>query len=455
MPCLREAMLFADFSFFLKSSFAKLGLNHYSLRFCKVSTQDMFRPLELFIGLRYTRAKRRNHFISFISFSSMLGMALGITALITVLSVMNGFQKEVRERILSLTPHATLNGWDGRLVDWPDALELAQRDPRILGGAPFVRGEAMLNVGSQVSGVILQGILPEQERHVSEIEEKIVIGSLNDLQADRFNIILGEQLAAYMGLAIGSKVTVITPQANTTALGTVPVLKRFTISGIFASGMYDFDRSIALIHIDDAAKLFRLGDAVSGLRLKMEDLMQAPRIAQEIAATLPTQYYLSDWTREHANYFRAVQIEKTAMFIILMLIVAVAAFNIVSTLVMVVTDKQSDIAILRTLGATPASIMGIFMVQGVTIGVIGTLLGLAGGIALALNVDTVVPFIERTFQIKFLAPDLYLISDLPSEVVPSDVITIAIVAFSLAMLATIYPAWRAARTQPAEALRYE
>ncbi|MCB1718441.1 MAG: lipoprotein-releasing ABC transporter permease subunit, partial [Candidatus Competibacteraceae bacterium] len=321
----------------------------------------MFRPLELFIGLRYTRAKRRNHFISFITLTSTLGMALGITALITVLSVMSGFQKEVRERILSLTPHATLYQWNGRLQDWPTALALAERDTRVSGGAPFVRGEVMLNVGSQVSGAILQGILPAQERNVSELADKVVIGQLDDLQAGQFNIILGEQLANTMGAAIGSKITVITPQANTTALGTVPVLKRFTVSGIFSSGMYDFDRSLALIHIDDAAKLFRLGDSVSGLRLRLSDAMQAPRVAQELASELPDSYYLSDWTREHANYFRAVQIEKTAMFIILMLIVAVAAFNIVSALVMVVTDKQADIAILRTLGATLASIMGIFM----------------------------------------------------------------------------------------------
>jgi len=415
----------------------------------------MFRPLELFIGLRYTRAKRSNHFISFISLSSMLGMALGITALITVLSVMSGFQKEVRERILSLTPHATLFEWSGRLRDWPTALELAQRDARVVGGAPFVRGEVMLNVGGQVSGAIVQGILPAQERSVSDLADNIVVGQLDDLQPGQFNIILGEQLANAMGIALGTKITVITPQANTTALGTVPVLKRFTVSGIFASGMYDFDRSLALIHIDDAAKLFRLGDTVSGLRLKLDNAMQAPRVTRELEAQLPDAYYFSDWTREHANYFRAVQIEKTAMFIILMLIVAVAAFNIVSTLVMVVTDKQADIAILRTLGATPASIMGIFMVQGITIGVIGTLLGLIGGVSLALNVGEVVLFIEQSLQIKFLAPDLYLISDLPSEVIPGDVISIAIVAFSLALLATIYPAWRAARTQPAEALRYE
>ncbi len=415
----------------------------------------MFRPLALYIGLRYTRAKRSNHFISFISLSSMLGMALGITALITVLSVMNGFQKEVRDRILSLTPHATISGADGRLRDWPAVLERVEGDPRVLGGAPFVSGEAMLNVADRVSGTLVQGILPEQERQVSDIADKLLLGSLDDLRAGEFGIILGEQLAALLGVTRGDRVTVITPQANTTPLGTMPVLRRFTVVGLFSSGMYDYDRSLALIHVDDAARLFRLGDAVTGLRLRLDDMFRAPAIVRDVAIDLADVYRISDWTREHASYFRAVQIEKTAMFIILMLIVAVAAFNIVSTLVMVVTDKQADIAILRTLGASPRSIMGIFMVQGVTIGLIGTLLGLAGGLALAWNVETVVPFIERLFGIRFLAPDLYLISDLPSEVVPGDVITIALSAFALATLATLYPAWRAARTQPVEALRYE
>ncbi|MDX1606074.1 MAG: lipoprotein-releasing ABC transporter permease subunit [Candidatus Competibacterales bacterium] len=415
----------------------------------------MLRPLALYIGLRYTRAKRRNHFISFISLTSMLGMALGITALITVLSVMNGFQHEVRERILSLTPHATVSSWDGRLEDWQAVLDRIDEHPEVLAGAPYVRGEVMLNRGGQVSGALLQGILPERERQVSAIAERIPAGDLDALQAGGFGIILGEQLAALLGVSLGDRVTVVTPQANTTPLGTVPVLKRFEVVGVFASGMYDFDRGLALIHVEDGARLFRLGEAVSGLRLKLDDLFGAPRIARELAGRLADRYRVSDWTREHASYFRAVQIEKTAMFIILMLIVAVAAFNIVSTLVMVVTDKRADIAILRTLGASPRTVMGIFMVQGVTIGLIGTLLGLAGGISLALNVDTVVAFIERSFGIRFLAPDLYLISDLPSQVLPGDVVTIALSAFILATLATLYPAWRAARTQPAEALRYE
>lgn len=415
----------------------------------------MFRPLEICIGLRYTRAKRHNNFISFISLTSMLGMALGITALITVMSVMNGFQREVRDRILSLTPHVTVTSWDGRLADWPTTLEQTAGHPAVLGGAPFVRGEVMLNHGSQVSGALLQGILPSQEAQVSELAEQITTGNLEDLIPGQFGIIVGEQLAAILGVTPGDRVTVVTPQANTTPLGTMPVLRRFEVIGLFSAGMYDFDRNLAIIHVEDGARLFRLDEAVSGLRLRLQDPFLAPRITRELADRLPAGYFFSDWTREHANYFRAVQIEKTAMFIILMLIVAVAAFNLVSTLVMVVTDKQADIAILRTLGATPRSIMGVFMVQGIAIGLIGTLLGLIGGLALAYNVDSVVLFIERLFGVRFLAPDLYLISDLPSEVVVGDVIAIAMIAFGLAVLATLYPAWRAARTQPAEALRYE
>ncbi len=415
----------------------------------------MFRPLEICIGLRYTRAKRNNSFISFISLTSMLGMALGITALITVMSVMNGFQSEVRDRILSLTPHITVTSWDGRLLDWPNTLDRVIEHPAVQGGAPFVRGEVMLNFGSQVSGALLQGILPSQEPQVSELDQQLIAGDLEALIPGQFGIILGEQLAAILGITLGDKVTVITPQANITPMGTMPVLRRFEVVGLFSAGMYDYDRSLAIIHVDDGARLLRLGEAVSGLRLNLQDPFLAPQINQQLHAQLPSGYVVSDWTREHANYFRAVQIEKTAMFIILMLIVAVAAFNLVSTLVMVVTDKQEDIAILRTLGATPRSIMGVFMVQGIAVGAVGTLLGLIGGLALAFNVDRVVLFIEGIFGVRFLAPDLYLISDLPSEVVVSDVVAITAIAFGLAVLATLYPAWRAARTQPAEALRYE
>ena len=416
----------------------------------------MFRPLELFIGLRYTRAKRRNHFISFISLTSMLGIALGITALITVLSVMNGFQQELRGRILAMTAHATISRWSGPLENWRAVREQALQNPEVQGGAPFIRGEAMLNNASLVSGALIQGILPDEEQQVSDIDGKMVQGSLDDLRPGGFGIILGKELANALGLMVGDKVTVITPQATVTPAGVLPRLKRFNVVGIFKAGMYEYDRGLALVHVADAGKLFQYPDgAVNGVHLKLRDLFQAPRLARQLAARLPDGYLARDWTQDHASFFRAVQIEKTAMFVILTLIVAVAAFNIVSALVMVVTDKQADIAILRTLGATPLSIMGIFIVQGITIGLVGTLLGLAGGVALATHVDVVVPFIERLFGVKFLAPDVYLISDLPSQVQWGDVTTIGLVAFGLATLATLYPAWRAARTQPAEALRYE
>ena len=416
----------------------------------------MFRPLELFIGLRYTRAKRRNHFISFISLTSMLGIALGITALITVLSVMNGFQQELRGRILAMTAHATISRWSGPLENWRAVREQALQNPEVQGGAPFIRGEAMLNNASLVSGALIQGILPDEEQQVSDIDGKMVQGSLDDLRPGGFGIILGKELANALGLMVGDKVTVITPQATVTPAGVLPRLKRFNVVGIFKAGMYEYDRGLALVHVADAGKLFQYPDgAVNGVRLKLRDLFQAPRLSRQLAERLPDGYLARDWTQDHASFFRAVQIEKTAMFVILTLIVAVAAFNIVSALVMVVTDKQADIAILRTLGATPLSIMGIFIVQGITIGLVGTLLGLAGGVALATHVDVVVPFIERLFGVKFLAPDVYLISDLPSQVQWGDVTTIGLVAFGLATLATLYPAWRAARTQPAEALRYE
>ena len=416
----------------------------------------MFRPLELFIGLRYTRAKRRNHFISFISLSSMLGMALGITALITVLSVMNGFQEEVRGRILAMTPHATITRWNGLVDDWREARSWALEDARVLGGAPYVKGEAMLNNASLVSGALIQGILPAEEKQVSDIDAKMVQGTLDALRPGQFGIILGKELANALGVMVGNKITVITPQATVTPAGILPRLKRFEVVGLFKAGMYEYDRGLALMHVDDAARLFQYPEgSVNGVRLKLRDLFMAPRLAREFAAKLPETYLARDWTQDHASYFRAVQIEKTAMFVILTLIVAVAAFNIVSMLVMVVTDKQADIAILRTLGLTPGSVMGVFIVQGVLIGLIGTVLGLIGGVALATHVDIVVPFIERLFHIKILSPDVYLISDIPSKVQPSDVATIGLVAFGLATLATLYPAWRAARTQPAEALRYE
>ncbi|WP_297527469.1 lipoprotein-releasing ABC transporter permease subunit [Thiohalobacter sp.] len=415
----------------------------------------MFRPYELFIGLRYTRAKRRNHFISFISLISILGIALGVTALITVLSVMNGFEQELRSRILGMAAHATVTAYDGRLRDWQGLRARVERHPEVVGTAPYIEREAMLTESGRVSGALLRGILPEEEPQVSDVGRHMKAGALSDLRPGEFGIVLGSELAYAIGATLGDRVTVISPQAMVTPAGTLPRLRRFTVVGIFEVGMYEYDRGVALVHLRDAARLFRLDDTVTGLRLKLRDLFQVQHISAQLAAELPPQLRLRDWTRRHANFFRAIQTEKRVMFIILALIVAVAAFNIVSTLVMVVTDKQSDIAILRTLGATPRSIMGVFMVQGAVIGLFGTLLGVVGGVSLALNVETLVPAIERLFEVQFLPADVYYISELPSELHWNDVWQVAGFSLLLSLLATLYPAWRASRTQPAEALRYE
>jgi lipoprotein-releasing system permease protein len=415
----------------------------------------MYRPLELFIGLRYTAAKRRNHFISFISLISMLGIALGVTAVITVVSVMNGFERELRARILGMTSHATVYGVGDELTNWAGVQRSADRHPQVAGSAPFIQRESMLAKGQQVTGVFVRGLLPTEEPKVSDVGEHMVEGDLSDLAADEFNIVLGQGLADFLGVAVGDKVTLITPQAITTPAGIVPRFKRFTVVGLFEIGMWEYDRGVALIHLDDAATLFRMGEGVTGVRLRLEDMFQARQVAREVALSLAGVYRVGDWTREHSNFFKAIATEKVVMFIIMFLIVAVAAFNIVSTLVMMVTDKEADIAILRTLGATPLSIMGVFIVQGALIGIIGTVLGGVGGVALALNVDTVVPAIEGFFGTKFLDPEIYLISDLRGDVQWQQVALATSAAFLASALATLYPAWRAARTQPAEALRYE
>ncbi|WP_125219490.1 lipoprotein-releasing ABC transporter permease subunit [Methylomicrobium sp. wino1] len=415
----------------------------------------MFKPLILYIGLRYTRAKRRTQFISFITLTSILGIALGVTALITVLSVMNGFEAELRERILGMTSHATVTGLDGQLDDWQKLNGLIESYPNIEGTAPFINGQVMINADRRVSGSMLRGILPNVEHQVSEVAEKMKAGSLEQLVPGEYNIVLGAELAAYLGAMVGDKITVITPQITSTPAGILPRMRRFTVSGVFEVGMYEYDRNMAIIHLDDASRLFRMGEAVSGLRLKLDDLFNAPQISRSIAQALYEDYRVSDWTQAHSNFFRAIQTEKRVMFIILLLIVAVAAFNIVSTLVMVVTDKRGDIAILKTQGLSSPSVMGIFIVLGGIIGVVGTLLGTAGGIALALNVETIVPAIEQFFGVQFMAADVYYISELPSKLEWEDVYTIAGMAFSLSLLATLYPAWQASKINPAEVLRYE
>lgn len=415
----------------------------------------MHRPFELFVGLRYTRAKRRNHFISFISLISMLGIGVGVLALITVISVMNGFEKELRERILGMASHLTISMPGERLSNWEDVAARVEGHPAVQGAAPYVQAEAMLSAQPRVSGAIVRGIDPAHEPRVTDLPDSMVAGRIDDLQARGYGIILGRELAASLGVGLGDSVMLITSNVAVTPVGALLRERRFTVVGVFEVGMYEYDRGTAFIHIRDAQKLFRLGDSVNGVRLKLAEMFDAPRIGRELRSELGAEYWISDWTQRHANFFRAVKTERTVMFVILALIVAVAAFNIVSTLVMVVTDKQADIAILRTLGASPASIMGVFMVQGTLIGVIGTAMGTVGGVALALNVENIIPWLESLFNVKFLSPDVYYISDLPSDLQWLDVIRIAMLSFGLSVLATLYPAWRAARTQPAEALRYE
>ena len=410
---------------------------------------------ELFIGLRYTRAKRRNHFISFISLISMCGIALGVAALIVVLSVMNGFQKELRTRILGVASHVQVSGAEGELAAWQQVAEQASKHKQVQAAAPYVAAQGMLSFDQTVRGTLVRGVLPDAEERVADFNRHMRNGSMQLLQPGEFGVILGAELARALRVFVGDKVTLIAPQGLVTPAAILPRLKQFKVVGIFEAGMYEYDSGLALIHLADAQALYRMEDRVSGVRLKLDDLFAAPRVARELLSVIEGDVYIADWTRSHANFFRAVQIEKNVMFIILLLIVAVAAFNIVSTLVMAVTDKESDIAILRTLGASPGSIKQVFIVQGALIGVIGLTLGLAGGVALALNIDVVVPAIERLFNTQFLAKEVYYISELPSDLQWRDVGVIAAVSFVLTLLATLYPSWRASRVNPAEALRYE
>jgi lipoprotein-releasing system permease protein len=412
-------------------------------------------PLEIFVGLRYTRAKRRNHFISFISLISMLGIALGVMALIVVLSVMNGFENELRGRILGMVSHVTISSFRGPLEDWQSLREKTLDNPEVVGAAPYVEAEAMITNLSSVSGALIRGIDPALEVEVSEIHRHMKFGKLSDLVAGKYGIILGSGLADTLDVVPGDHVTMVTPQVTASPLGFLPRLRRFEVVGIFEIGVYEYDRSSALIHYQDASRLFRLDGGVNGLRLKLADLDLAPLVRQEIRQSIGLQYWVSDWTLRHANYFKAVRTEKTVMFIILSLIVAVAAFNIVSTLVMVVTDKQADIAILRTLGMSPLSIMWVFMVQGTLIGLIGTLAGLVSGVVVATHIDVIVPALEHFFNTQFLPRGVYPITDLPSEMKQSDIVRITLLSFGVSVVATLYPALRASKTRPAQALSYE
>jgi len=410
---------------------------------------------EFFIGMRYTRAKQRTRFISVITLISIVGIVLGMTVLITVLSVMNGFQREIRTRILGVASHVQISGADNQLADWQPIAQQAMRNPQVEATAPYVSAQGLLTYGSAVRGAFVRGVVPELEARVSDVGDHMKRGSLGDLRAGEFGIVLGLELARALGVTLGEKVVLVAPQGQVTPAGILPRLKQFTVVGIFAVDHYEYDSGLALVNMEDAQKLFRFGEAVSGVRLKLKDLFQSMAVARELARQLGPDVYLSDWTMQHANFFRAVQIEKRMMFLIVFLIIAVAAFNIISSLVMAVKDKQSDIAILRTLGAEPKSITKIFMVQGAVIGIFGTALGLIGGISLALNVDVVVPFIENLLGLKFLAKDVYYISELPSELETSDVVVTGVVSLVLSLLATVYPSYRAAKINPAEALRYE
>ncbi|MFW2439859.1 MAG: lipoprotein-releasing ABC transporter permease subunit [Arenicellales bacterium] len=415
----------------------------------------MIRPLELYIGLAYTRAKRRTEFISFISLASMLGTALGVTALITVLSVMNGFGEELRSRILSVAAHVTVTEPGNELTDWQSVQQQVSGNEKVLGSAPYVLAQGLLTRKSKSSGVMVRGILPAEELSVSSLGENMKGGKIEQLAAGEYRIVLGQELAWSLGVWVGDKVTLMAPQASVTAAGILPRMKRFTVAGVFEAGMYEYDSGLVMIHIADAQKLYRLGEKVTGLRLKLDEIDDAPLFSLELGNQLGALYRIRNWTQENVSFFRALKIERNVMFVILMLIVAVAAFNLVSTLVMVVTDKQADIAILRTLGMSPANIMTVFIYQGIIIGLIGTLLGLLGGIALAMNVSAIVSAIEGFFQVQFMPPDLYYISGFPSRLDWNDVAIIGVLSFVMSVLATLYPAWRASRTQPAEALRYE
>ncbi len=385
----------------------------------------------------------------------MIGIALGVWALIVVLSVMNGFQQELRARILGVASHVQIQGLDDGLGAWQQVAREATENPEVVAAAPYINQQGLIANQQNVQGVLVRGILPMEEDRVADIGQHMKAGRLSDLRPGEFGIVLGSELAYAVNARLGEKVVLISPQGQVTPAGILPRIKQFTVVGIFEVGMYEYDAGLALIELQDAQKLYRLGDRVSGVRLKLKDLFRAPSVARELTRSIREDVMVADWTRSHANFFRAVQIEKRVMFIILTLIVAVAAFNLVSSLVMAVTDKQADIAILRTLGATPASIMKIFMIQGSVIGVIGTLIGVLTGVITALNIETVVPAIERIFNVQFLAKDVYYISDLPSQLQSPDVIAVAAISLVLSFVATLYPSYRAARVNPAEALRYE
>ncbi|SEV94632.1 lipoprotein-releasing ABC transporter permease subunit [Luteibacter sp. 329MFSha] len=413
----------------------------------------MFRPLELFIGLRYTRAKRRNQFISFISTVSIVCIAISVTALITVMSVMNGFDSELRNRILGAVSHITVSGIGETVQNWQHAVTTAEHTDHVLGAAPYVEIQAFLQA-RRPSGALIRGVLPAMEPNVSDIDRHMVEGKMSDLTDRSWKIVLGRELALALGASVGDKVTVVVPQFTATPMGAVPKLRSFTVSGIFELGMQEYDANLALVSIQDAERLNGL-DGPTGVRLKLDDMRDAYPVARTLANELGQTYSFQTWMDTHANFFRAIEMEKKVMFIILSLIILVAVINLISMLMMLVTDKQADIAILRTLGSTPRSIMGMFMVQGVLVGVVGIGFGVLLGAVLSLNLPAIVKWIEHVTGQNFLSPDVYYISELPSQLLWSDVGWVVLTTFAFSLLATLYPAWRASRTQPAQALRYE
>ena len=416
----------------------------------------MIRPFELFIGLRYIRAKRRTRFISFITATSVLGIIVGVWALISVLSVMNGFERELKDRILAVASHVRVSESAGWLSNWPNVASKIEEHPEVIAQAPYILSHGMLKFSNRVSPVIVRGIEPQLESKVSTIDENLIEGDMADLLEGEFGIVLGEDLANAMGgLVVGDKVVLISSRGKSSPVGVLPRLKRFTVVGIFNMNFYEYDSGLALAHIEDIAKLQRVGDAVSGLRLKTTDAFHSPLISRDIRDLLGSGFRVFDWTREYSNLFEALKIERRVMFIILFLIIAVAAFNIVSTLVMLVSDKNADIAVLRTIGVAPKSIMAIFIVHGIVIGFVGTVIGIIVGVVTGLNLETLIPWGEQLFGTQFFPDDIYIITKFPAELVWDDVIKVAVVSLLVSFFATIYPAWRASKVQPADALRYD
>ena len=410
------------------------------------------------IGTRYLRSAHRSGFVSFVAFMSVAGLALGVAVLIVVMSVLNGFETELRSRMLTVTSHATITGVDGAIPHWRKAQADAAAMPNVAAVVPFIEARGLIANGQRVAGTVVRGILPEQEVRAVGLGARMTRGNLDDLVAAKFNIILGSALARELNAQVGDKVVLMAPEGTATPVGLVPRTRRFTVTGIFESGMYEYDRGLALLHMQDAARLYRLGDAVTGLRLALADPFQAPVTVRRVATGIDYDgggYFVSDWTRDHAMFFRTIELTKSMMFFIQLIMVVVAAINLVATLVMIVKEKQTDIAILRTMGAAPRNVLRTFLIQGAIIGLVGTVAGTLLGWALSLNVTRVVHAVERTFGIQFLDASLYLMSDLPSEVRSGDVLMVSAITLALAALATIYPAWRAARTLPAEALRHE